>query len=114
MPRRELLFSGYKSMWLFAMFDLPVKTKKQRRNYTRFRNLLLDNGFSQMQFSVYARFCVSEDIADTFRSRIEKSLPPDGYVRMLAVTDRQFAKMRSFYGKTETPIETKPSQLSLF
>lgn len=114
MPRRELSFSGYKSMWIFAMFDLPVKTKRERRNYTRFRNLLLDNGFSQMQFSVYARFCISEDVAETFRKRIEKSLPPDGYVRTLSVTDRQFAKMQSFHGKKEAQIETKPSQLSLF
>ncbi|WP_207310208.1 CRISPR-associated endonuclease Cas2 [Rubinisphaera italica] len=101
-------------MWLFTMFDLPVKTKKERRNYTRFRNLLLDNGFTQMQYSVYARFCVSEEIADTHKSRLERALPPKGYVRLLAVTDRQFAKMQSFYGKNATEIESKPDQLSLF
>lgn len=101
-------------MWLFAMFDLPVKTKRERRDYSRFRHLLMDNGFSQMQYSVYARFCISEEMAETIRTRIEKAIPPEGYVRMLAVTDRQFAKMRSFYGKKQTQNESKPDQLSLF
>ena len=114
MPRREFTFSGYKAMWLFAMFDLPVKTKREKRDYVRFRNLLLDNGFSQMQYSVYARFCGSEEIADTYRHRIERKLPPDGYVRLLAVTDRQFGKMQSFHGKKHSTPESKPTQLSLF
>lgn len=114
MPRREVIFSEYKTMWLLTMFDLPVQTKMERRDYTRFRNLLLDNGFTQMQYSVYARFCASEEIADTYRSRVEKALPPDGYVRLLAVTDRQFAKMQSFHGKKRSAPESKPSQLSLF
>lgn len=114
MPRQELVFSGYNSMWLFTMFDLPVATKRERRDYTRFRNLLLENGFSQMQYSVYARFCASEEIATTFRQRIERALPPDGYVRLLAVTDRQFAKMQSYHGKKTSAPESKPSQLTLF
>ena len=44
-PRRRLHLSGYRSMWLFAMFDLPVDTKKARREYTRFRKALLAQGF---------------------------------------------------------------------
>lgn len=101
-------------MWLLTMFDLPVKTKKERRAYTRFRTLLLSSGFSQMQYSVYARFCASEEIADTYRRRLEVCLPADGYVRMLSVTDRQFGKMKSFHGKKAAGNEEAPSQLSLF
>ena len=114
MPRRELAFSGYKSVWLFTMFDLPVKTKTDKRNYVRFRNLLLDSGFSQLQYSVYAQFCVSEEVAETHRRKIERKLPPEGYVRFLSVTDRQFGKMVSFHGKSRTDVESKPSQLMLF
>jgi len=110
----DVNLSEYKAMWLFTMFDLPVKTKVEKKNYVRFRNLLLVNGFSQMQYSVYARFCASEEIAETYRERIERALPPDGYIRLLAVTDRQFAKMRNYYGKKQTTTESKPSQLTLF
>jgi CRISPR-associated protein Cas2 len=114
MPRRELALSGYKAVWLFTMFDVPVKTKTERRDYTRFRNLLLDAGFSQLQFSVYARFCANDELADTHRRKLEKKLPPNGYVRFLSVTDRQFGKMISFHGKTKTDVESKPPQLMLF
>lgn len=114
MPGAENYLSEYKSMWLFTMFDLPVDTKRARRDYSRFRNLLLDNGFSQMQYSVYARFCGSEEIAETYRKSIECKLPPDGYVRLLAVTDRQFGKMQCFHGKKRAANESAPTQLLLF
>jgi len=32
---------GYRVMWVVVLFDLPVDTKKARRNYTRFRKHLL-------------------------------------------------------------------------
>ena len=96
------------------MFDLPTKTKVERRRYTRFRTLLLDNGFSQMQFSVYARFCDSEATARTYRSQLRKKLPNEGYVRLLTVTDRQFEKMESFHGKKHVATEEAPEQLVLF
>ncbi len=114
MPRHDLYFSGYQSMWVIAMFDLPVKTNTEKREYVRFRNVLLDNGFSQLQYSVYARFCMNEAIAVTQRKRIKSSLPANGYVRVLSVTDRQFEKMQNFYGKNTLDSETKPSQLTLF
>jgi CRISPR-associated protein Cas2 len=114
MPRREFALSGYKEMWLFAMFDLPVKTKPEKRAYTRFRNLLLNEGFSKMQFSIYARFCGSEEVAETHRERLRRKLPRDGHIRLLAVTDRQFGKMEVFYGKKRHDPETKPGQLELF
>ncbi len=114
MPRRESAFSGYRVMWLFAMFDLPVKTKRNKRDYSRFRNLLLDSGFCQMQYSVYARVCPTEDAADVYARRLRDKLPPDGHVRLLAVTDRQFGKMEVFFGKNRVATEVEPSQLQLF
>ena len=114
MPRSEFVMSGYKEMWLFAMFDLPVKSKENKRAYSRFRRLLLNEGFSKMQFSVYARFCGSEEVAETHRERLRRKLPSDGHVRLLAVTDRQFGRMEVFYGKKRGQTESKPEQLQLF
>jgi CRISPR-associated protein Cas2 len=101
-------------MWLFAMFDLPVTTRKARKRYAEFRRLLLEQGFSMLQYSVYARYCVSEEAATAFRSRIRAALPPEGYVRVLAVTDRQFGKMENYIGKSSEPSEEPPLQLTLF
>lgn len=41
-------------------------------------------------------------------------LPPNGQVRLLAVTDHQFGRMRVFFGKTESRAEKPPDQLLLF
>ena len=106
--------SSYRSMWLIAMFDLPVDTKAARRNYAQFRRFLLEDGFTQLQYSVYGRHCASEENADVHHQRIERNLPPDGEVRVLAVTDRQFERMRIFWGKIRKPTPAPPPQLSLF
>lgn len=96
------------------MFDLPVDTKEARKAYTEFRKFLLIDGFTQMQFSVYGRHCPSEENTDVHLKRIERNLPPDGEVRVLTVTDKQFERMRVFWGKLRQTTDAAPSQLLLF
>lgn len=100
-------------MWLFAMFDLPVMTTEDRRRYTRFRNALLKLGFTMLQFSVYARYCASEESSEIYRKRVRTAIPQDGFVRLLSVTDRQFGKMECFHGKKGAPPEKPPDQMML-
>ena len=114
MGARAPQFSEYRAMWLFTMFDLPVGTKKARREYTRFRKALLKEGFTMLQYSIYARYCASDEAADAYRGRIRAILPPAGQVRLLAVTDRQFGKMHVYFGKNSRPVEDPPAQLMLF
>ena len=114
MPRSQYVLSGYTSMWLFAMFDLPVTTKRARRAYARFRKTLLGEGFSMLQFSVYARYCTGEEGSDAFRRRLREQLPREGQVRLLAVTDRQFGRMEVFFGRKRHAAEKPPDQLLLF
>lgn len=112
MPRREL--SGYQGMWLFVMFDLPVEDRKARRDYTRFRTRLLAEGFSMLQYSIYARYFPSEEASRAYRHRVQGVLPPKGEVRLLSVTDRQFGKMEVFFSRNPEPPEKPPDQLLLF
>ena len=107
-------FGGYRSMWVVAMFDLPVGTKEARKAYQAFRKVLLKDGFLQMQFSVYARHCPSEENADVHENRVEINLPPDGEVRLVRLTDKQFGRMKVFYGKKRKPPEKSPEQLAFF
>lgn len=106
--------SGYKWMWLFAMFDLPTTDKELKRDYARFRKFLLSQGFSMLQYSVYARHCPTEESGDGIRRRVGLSVPPHGQVRLMLVTDRQFGKMEVFYGKRRRPVEEPPQQFMLF
>ncbi len=86
-------------MWLFVLFDLPVGTKSQRRDASRFRNFLKDDGYFMLQYSVYARICRGEDGAMKHLARVTRHLPSTGSVRALQVTDRQYGRMRLLLGE---------------
>ncbi|MEP0844491.1 MAG: CRISPR-associated endonuclease Cas2 [Phycisphaerae bacterium] len=101
-------------MWLVVMFDLPVDTRAARREYATFRKKLLLDGFARMQFSVYIRHCASEENAEVHVKRVESSVPPDGEVRIITITDKQFERMRIYWGKRRKPPERAPAQLELF
>ena len=101
-------------MWLFVMFDLPVKTRAERRRYSQFRKGLLKEGFLALQYSVYARYFESEEAAKGCRRRVAKKVPEAGRVRLLHVTERQFATMAVFFGNRADPVEEPPDQLLLF
>lgn len=106
--------NGYRIMWIFVFFDLPTETKKEKRDASQFRKNLLKDGFTMMQYSVYARHCASGESADVHESRIQKLLPPLGKVSILRITDKQFGDISNFWGKEEVPKEPPPIQLELF
>ena len=101
-------------MWLFAMFDLPVDTREDRREYRRFRKKLLREGFAMLQYSVYARYYASEESCGTCKRFVRENLPPEGQVRLLSVTDRQFGKMEIYIGISRKATEEPPMQIMLF
>ena len=101
-------------MWLFAMFDCPVETKIQRREAAKFRKYLLAEGFMMLQYSVYCRYCRTDDIASNHKTKMESHLPPEGEVRVFWVTDRQFGLMKVFFGRNLEDVEEAPKQLLLF
>jgi CRISPR-associated protein Cas2 len=109
-----MFLSGYRCMWVIVMFDLPTDTKKARRDYTLFRKHLLEDGFTLMQYSVYARHTPSKENAQVHIQRVQRNLPPDGEVRIIVVTDKQFERMRIFWGKSRKVPEKPPCQLELF
>jgi len=96
------------------MFDLPVGTKKERKQATVFRNHLLDLGFEMSQFSIYLKYCASGDKAESIGIKIQRKLPPGGKIDILTITDKQFSNMKRFYAKNRIKNGDKPSQLHLF
>ena len=109
-----MVFGGYKTVWLIVMFDLPTDTVEARKCYTKFRKGLLADGFIMMQYSVYMRHCASDENARVHINRINLMIPPDGEIRSLTITDKQFERMQVFYGKIPQSPEQPPGQLSFF
>ena len=109
-----ITYGGLNTMWIVVLFDLPTDTKAARKQYTKFRKKLLDDGFTMMQYSVYMRHCASDENAQVHIDRVKSGLPNDGEVRIIKITDKQFAKIQVFYGKKRKPTETAPEQLGFF
>lgn len=100
-------------VWLMVFFDLPVKTKPQRRRATRFRQFLKKDGYVMLQLSVYARVCRGQDAVEKHVRRVRASLPKEGSVRTLQVTDRQYGRMELMLGTAPKTEEIGASQMVL-
>lgn len=85
-------------MRMIVFFDLPTETASDRRNYRRFRKLLVRNGFLMMQESVYCKFLMNSTAQNTMCEVIRKNRPPSGIVQLLTITEKQFAKIEYIVG----------------
>lgn len=91
-------YNGYKTMWILATFDLPTLEKDDRRRYSKFRNLLLSNGFNQLQFSVYSKYFPSFQQGLALAKHLKKQVPPCGNVLLFYFTDKQFGMSENLIG----------------
>lgn len=101
-------------MWVMVFFDLPTEDAKARKAYTKFRDQLLQDGFTMFQFSIYTRHCASRENADVHINRVKSFLPPDGHIGILCITDKQFGMMELFYGSKSALNNIPNLQLEMF
>lgn len=97
-----------KYMRILVFFDLPVKTKIQRKIGTQFRNFLIKDGYYMLQYSVYVRLCNGVDSVNIHKQRLQKGIPNNGSIRVLTVTEKQYNAIDILLGakvKYEKPIE---------
>lgn len=92
-----------KFMRMIVFFDIPVKTKRQRRIATGFRDFLIKDGYHMVQYSVYARVCNGIDAVNKHRSRLKTALPENGSVRLMVVTEKQYEAIEILVGELHEP-----------
>lgn len=112
--QKRLTLSGYRIMWMMAIFDLPTLTKLERSRASKFRKFLLDEGFSMMQLSVYVRSTAGMQYCEVITKRVGNAVPKLGKVELLYFTDKQFGNIVSFRGVKDDPMPKKLEQLCLF
>ena len=100
-------------MYLFVMFDLPVGTKAERKAASQFRTFLKKDGYDMMQFSVYSRICRGQNAVEKHIKRLKSIVPTNGGIRVLQITDKQYARMLILAGKQKKHEETGAEQLVL-
>jgi CRISPR-associated protein Cas2 len=102
------------SMWAMVMFDLPTMTKQQRKVASQYRVGLKNMGFKMLQLSVYGKYLINAEGFKWLSTAIKTSVPDEGMIRMLWLTDEQWSKMLVFEGKKRVNSEPKPQQLTIF
>jgi len=105
--------SPFRMGWLMAMFDLPVLLEEERKEATRFRKALLDDGFIMIQYSVYSRPCVSLERMMKYYERVKSYAPTTGDIRLLFFTDKQWS-MSKLVSRTPKELEKVPEQIEFF
>ena len=85
---------SYRFMRILIMFDLPVVTAHERKEYTRFRKYLLKSGFFMLQESIYCRLIPNATMADALR----RNKPEKGLIQALKITEKQYERMEYILG----------------
>lgn len=91
-------------MRIIVMFDLPVVSISDRREYNKFRKYLIKNGFFMMQESVYCKLAQNSTAADLIIDNIRKNKPLSGLVQALKITEKQFSKIDYIVGEKKSDI----------
>lgn len=91
-------------MRLLVMFDLPVRTAGERREYARFRKYLLHNGYLMMQESIYCKLAQNSSMADALVDNLRKNKPDSGLIQVLKITEKQYEKMEYIVGEFSSDI----------
>lgn len=110
---KKIELNRYELMWMLVLFDLPVIEKEERKAATDFRNFLLDNGFSMIQFSIYTKLFSGKDSCEKYYKLISKNLPTNGKVDILTITDKQYGNIISYNSGSKIQ-KKQPEQYLLF
>lgn len=106
--------SEYRVMWVLVFFDLPTYTTLERKAASGFRQGLIQDGFTMLQYSIYMRHCPSMEHAETHVRRVKEMLPDEGEVIIMTITDKQFGMMEHFSSHTPKEGPTTPLLFDMF
>ena len=95
---------SYRFMRVLVLFDLPVLTGDQRREYARFRKFLLKSGFLMLQESVYCKLALNTTAVNGIVDQIHTNKPEEGLLQLLTVTEKQYAKMDLIVGNVKSEV----------
>lgn len=98
-------------MRILVMFDLPMITAAERKEYTKFRKYLIKSGFLMLQESVYCKMSPNATLADATIENVKKNKPEKGLVQVLRITEKQYAKMEFIVGEGKSEVLSSDERL---
>ena len=91
-------------MRVLVLFDLPMVTAENHREYTRFRKFLLKSGFLMLQESVYCKLALNSTAVNAIIENVHKNKPAEGLVQLRTITEKQYAKMDIIIGTVKSEV----------
>lgn len=89
---------SYRFMRMLVFFDLPTDTASDRREYRRFRKMLIRSGFLMLQESVYCKLLLNASAQKLMAEQIRRERPKKGLVQLLTITEKQFSRIEFITG----------------
>lgn len=102
---------SYRFMRIIVMFDLPVGTASERKDYQQFRKYLVKSGFIMMQESIYSKIAQNSTMADSIIESVKKNKPQSGLVQLLKITEKQYSKMIYIVGESKSDVLSSDERL---
>lgn len=91
-------------MRTIVFFDLPNVYAKDKRNYLKFRKMLINEGFLMMQESVYSKIVLNSQQAELVINKLQKKAPNKGLIQVLTITEKQYAQIEYIIGEKNAKI----------
>lgn len=91
-------------MRIIVMFDLPMVTFSDRKEYSIFRRFLVKSGFIMMQESIYCKLAQNTTAADLIVESIKRNKPSNGIVQVMKITEKQYSKIEYVVGKRASEV----------
>lgn len=95
---------SYRYMRIVVLFDLPMESPKELREYRHFRKYLIKEGFMMLQKSVYVKLALNATAGNVIMDAVRKYAPEIGLIQMMMVTEKQFAKMEYVIGSNTSSV----------
>lgn len=87
-------------MRVLIMYDLPMVSSKNKKDYRVFRKNLIKEGFIMMQESIYVKLVQNQQGADAAITYVKKVKPPDGLIQALVITEKQYGRIVYILGQS--------------
>ena len=105
---------SYRYMRVIVFFDLPSVTIVDKKEYLKFRKLLIKEGFIMMQESVYCKIALNNTVASLIKNKLRKLKPKEGLIQILTITEKQFASIEFLCGEAQKTVIDSEERLLIF
>lgn len=95
---------SYRYMRVIVMFDLPMQSSYDIRNYNQFRRYLIKMGFLMMQQSVYCKLALNMSVVNSIVENLRQNHPDKGLVEVFSLTENQFSKIEFLVGERDVDV----------